>query len=69
MNPGKNNDSLVGMCRLFAPMEYGGDIVVVKITAKEMKNPKGGNRIYTIKTLDVFLDKKIEDASTLARGS
>ena len=32
-------------------------------------NPNDKNRIYTIKVLDVFLEKKIEDASTLARGS
>ena len=69
MNPNKNNASLEDIRRLFAPMEYEGDIAIVKITVKEMKNPKDGSRIYTIKTLDVFLDKKIEDASTLARGS
>ena len=57
MNPDKNNDGLVGVHRLFAPLEYEGIINVVKITVKEMKNPNDGNRIYTIKTLDVFLKK------------
>jgi hypothetical protein len=56
MNPDKNNDGLVSVRRLFAPMEYENQIVVVKITVKEMKNINDGNRIYTIKTLDVFLD-------------
>jgi len=55
MNPDKNNDSLASVHRLFAPMEYKEQIVVVKITVKEMKNPKDGNRIYDIKALDVFL--------------
>jgi len=55
MNPEKNNDSLVSVHRLFAPMRYGEQIVIVKITAKEMKNPKDGNRIYAIKALNVFL--------------
>jgi len=68
MNPNKNNSNLLSVHRLFAPMEYEEQIVVVKITVKEMKNPKDGNRIYTIKALDVLLNKKIEDASTLARG-
>lgn len=55
MNPHKDNSNMVGIHRLFAPMEYNGNIIVVKITVKEMKNPKDGNRIYTIKALDVFL--------------
>jgi len=55
MNPNKNNDGLVSVHRLYAPMEYKEQIVVVKITVKEMKNPKDGNRIYDIKALDVFL--------------
>jgi hypothetical protein len=57
MNPNKNNNNLVSIRRLFAPMEYEKQIVVVKITVKEMKNFNDGNRIYTIKALDVFLDK------------
>jgi hypothetical protein len=58
MNPNKNNDSLVSVHRLFAPMEYKEQIAVVKITVKEMKNLKDGNRIYSIKALNVFLNKK-----------
>jgi hypothetical protein len=55
MNPNKNNDGLVSVHRLFAPMEYEGIINIVKITVKEMINPNNGNRIYTIKTLNVLL--------------
>ncbi|MDR1803193.1 MAG: hypothetical protein LBQ94_06250 [Treponema sp.] len=55
MNPNKNNDNLLVIHRLFAPMDYNNQIAVVKITVKEMKNPKDGNRIYAIKALDVFL--------------
>jgi len=55
MNPDKNNDSLASVHRLFAPMRFKEQIVVVKITVKKMKNPKDGNRIYDIKALDVFL--------------
>jgi hypothetical protein len=35
-------------------MEYKNQIIVVKITVKEMKNPIDGNRIYAIKALDVI---------------
>jgi len=57
MNPNKNNNNLVSVHQLFAPMEYEKQIVIVKITVKEMKNLNDGNRIYTIKALDVFLDE------------
>jgi len=63
MNSNKNNDGLVGIHRLFALMEYAENMIIVKITVKEMKNPNDGNRIYTIKTLNVFSEEqKIEDA-------
>ena len=57
MNPNKNNSNLVSVHRLFASMRYKEDIIVVKITVKEMKNSNDRNRIYTIKVLDVFLKK------------
>jgi len=58
MNPNRNNDSLLSIHRLFAPIEFDEQIAIVKITVKRMKNPKDGNRIYTIKALDVFLEIK-----------
>jgi len=57
MNPNKKNSNLLSVHRLFAPMEFEKKMVIVKITVKEMKNPKDGNRIYTIKALNVFLDE------------
>jgi len=56
LNPNKKNENIVSVHRLYAPMEYNGQIVVVKITVKEMRNPKDGNRIYSIKALEVFLE-------------
>jgi len=56
LNPNKKNENIVSVHRLYAPMEYNGQITVVKITVKEMRNPKDGNRIYSIKALDVFLE-------------
>jgi hypothetical protein len=58
LNPGKNNGSLLSVRRLFAPMEYNGRIVIVKITVKELKNDRDGNRIYSLKVLDVVLEQK-----------
>ena len=55
MNPNKNNDNIADIHRLYALMEYEGKITVVKITVKEMKNSKDGNRIYTIRSLRVGL--------------
>jgi hypothetical protein len=54
-NPYKNNDSLQEVMRFYAPMEYGGRIIISKITVKEMKNPKDGKRIYSIRAIDVTL--------------
>lgn len=54
-NPEKNNDSLLSVRRLFAPMEYDDKIVIVKITVKEMKNTQDGNRVYSLKVLDTAL--------------
>jgi hypothetical protein len=56
LNPNKKNENIVSVHRLYAPMEYSGQIAVVKITVKEMRNPKDGNRIYSIKALDLFLE-------------
>ena len=56
MNPNRNNDGLTGVHRLFAPMSYEGNTAIVKITVKALKNPKDGNKIYTIKALDVHLE-------------
>jgi len=56
LNPNKKNENIVSVHRLYAPMEHDGYIAIVKITVKEMRNPKDGNRIYSIKVMDVFLE-------------
>jgi hypothetical protein len=68
-NPEKNNENLTSVRRLYSIMNYNKKLVVVKITVKEMKNSRDGNRIYSIKALDLYMDKKIEDVGILARGS
>jgi hypothetical protein len=40
-------------------MYFNDRIVPVKITVKEMKNLKDGNRIYTLRAIDIDLDKNI----------
>jgi hypothetical protein len=59
MNPGKSNDAINAIRRLYAPMYFKGRVIPVKITVKEMKNPKDGNRIYTLRAVDVDLEKNI----------
>ena len=59
LNPEKTNAGIQAVRRLYAPMYFSGRIVPVKITVKEMKNPKDGNRIYTLRTIDVDVEKNI----------
>jgi len=55
LNPNKDNDSLKERKYLFAPMEYEGRIVIVKLTVKEFKDTKTEKRIYTIEAVNVDL--------------
>jgi hypothetical protein len=57
MNPEKSNAGINAIRRLYAPMYFKGKVIPVKITVKEMKNPKDGNRIYTLRAIDVNLKK------------
>jgi hypothetical protein len=59
MNPEKSNADIKAVRRLYDPIYFKNRIVPVKITVKEMKNPKDGNRIYTLRAIDVDLDKNI----------
>jgi hypothetical protein len=52
MNPNKSNDNLQNVHRLYAPLEYSGTIIPVKITVKEMKSELEGKRIYSIEAID-----------------
>jgi hypothetical protein len=51
LNPGKNNEGLLARRYLFAPMEYMGRIVIIKITVKQYKEAE--NKLYSIEALDV----------------
>jgi hypothetical protein len=59
MNPNKSNANIKTLRRLYAPMYFNDRIVPTKITVKEMKNLKDGNRIYTLRAIDVDLEKNI----------
>jgi hypothetical protein len=41
-------------------MLYNGRIVPIKLTVKETKNRNEGNRLYSLKAIDVDIDKKTE---------
>ena len=47
-DPNKNNESLRDRKYLFAPMEYKGRIIPVKLTIKEYKATKTQKRIYSL---------------------
>ena len=53
LNPNKENARLKARRYLYAPMEYGGKIAVVKITVKEYENTQ--NKLYSIEAVDVDL--------------
>ena len=55
LNPNKENDGLKARRYLYAPMEYGGKITVVKITVKEYENTRLENKLYSIEAVDVEL--------------
>jgi len=58
VNPQKPNEGLKAIRRLYSPMLYDGRIVLVKLTVKEMKNQNEGNRLYSLKAIDVDAGKK-----------
>jgi len=55
MNPNKNNEGLKARRYLFAPMEYGGGIAVVKFTVKEYHRAE--NNIYSLEALELAQKK------------
>jgi len=58
LNPNKNNDGLKDRRILYAPLEYAGQIVPVKITVKEYMDPKVQAKLYSIEAIDFDMDKK-----------
>ena len=55
LNPGKNNDGLKDRRILYAPMEYLGRLVPVKITVKEYLDPLAAAKLYSIEAIDFDL--------------
>ena len=55
LNPNKDNTGLKARHYLFAPMEYNGKIVVVKITVKEYEGTDLKNNLYSIEAVNVDL--------------
>ena len=52
LNPNKNNDGLKERHCLYAPLEYEGAIVWVKITVKEYVSDGLENKLYSIEVID-----------------
>jgi hypothetical protein len=55
LNPNKENTGLKARRYLYAPMEYGGRIVIAKITVKEYESVELQNKMYSIEAVDVEL--------------
>ena len=55
LDPNKDNTGLKARRYLYAPMEYRGKIVVVKITVKEYADDDLQNKLYSIEVVDVDL--------------
>jgi hypothetical protein len=49
LNPNKNNEKLKARRYLFAPMNFKGEIVIIKMTVKEYH--EGDNKLYSIEAL------------------
>ena len=55
LNPNKDNTGLKARRYLYAPLEYGGKIAVVKITVKEYTDADLQNKLYSIGAVNVDL--------------
>jgi hypothetical protein len=55
LNPRKNNDDLVARHYLYAPLEFDGKLIPVKITVKEYKDIALGMRLYSIEAINAEL--------------
>jgi len=53
LNPNKSNEDLKSRRYLYAPLEFYGKIIPVKITVKEYKDESLGKRLYSIEAIDV----------------
>jgi hypothetical protein len=51
LNPNKNNDGLKERRYFYAPLEYEGSIIIVKITVKEYIDNRLENKLYSIEAI------------------
>ena len=58
LNPHKNNDDLAARRYFYAPLDYEGKIIPVKITLKEYKDTSLGRRLYSVEVIDYELRAK-----------
>jgi hypothetical protein len=58
LDPGKNNEHLRGIHRLYSPMSFKERVIPVKFTVKELDNRQDGNRIYTLEAIDFPVEAK-----------
>jgi hypothetical protein len=58
LNPEKNNQDLKERRILYAPLEYQGKLLPVKLTVKEFKDKERGIRLYSVEAIDVIIGTK-----------
>jgi hypothetical protein len=56
-DPSKSNENYRAVRRLYAPMAYKENIILVKFTVMEMRNETEGKRIYSLEAINVDLKK------------
>ena len=57
LNPNKNNTDLKGRRYLYAPLEFEGKIIPVKMTVREYNDEALGKRLYSVEAIDVEIKK------------
>ena len=55
LNPNKNNENLMERRYFYAPMEYYGRIVPIKLTIKEYKQIGTEKRLYSVEAINIDL--------------
>lgn len=50
------SEDVVGVHKMFAPLNIDGNVKLVKLTVKELK-PKQGNRVYSVETIEIGNEK------------
>ena len=47
------NEAIKAIHRMYAPMLFQGDILITKMTVKELREQRDGNRIYSVETMEI----------------